>query len=92
MNPSRGEEIAASVGAHRDLGPAYDDVVAAGLVERIGAEVNRRVNERISSTRATPGQRPAAIPRPAGQRSICQPFTPVARSPGSRPSWPSAPW
>ena len=24
MNPSRDEEIAASVGAHRDLGPAYD--------------------------------------------------------------------
>jgi hypothetical protein len=34
MNPSRDEEIAASVGAHRDLGPAYDDAVAAGLVER----------------------------------------------------------
>jgi hypothetical protein len=48
MNPDGDEEIAASVGAHRDLGPAYDDAIAAGLVERIGAEVDRRVDERIS--------------------------------------------
>ena len=41
------EEIAASVGAYRDLGTAYDDSIAAGLVERIGAEVDRRVDERI---------------------------------------------
>jgi hypothetical protein len=48
MSQDRDEEIAASVGAHRDLGPAYDDAIAAGLVERIGAEVDRRVDERIS--------------------------------------------
>ena len=36
------------MGAHRDLGGAYDDAIAAGLVERIGAEVDRRVDERIS--------------------------------------------
>lgn len=42
------EEIAASVGAYRDLGAAYDDSIAAGLVERIGAEVDRRVDERVS--------------------------------------------
>jgi hypothetical protein len=45
---ARDDEIAASVGAYRDLGPAYDDAIAAGLVERIGAEVDRRVDERIS--------------------------------------------
>jgi hypothetical protein len=48
MNPGQDEEIAASVGAYRDLGPAYDDAIAAGLIERIGAEVDRRVDERIS--------------------------------------------
>ena len=48
MTPSRDEDIAASLGAHRDLGPAYDDAIAAGLVERIGAEVDHRVDERIS--------------------------------------------
>ena len=48
MNPDKDQEIAASVGAHRDLGSAYDDAIATGLVERIGAEVDRRVDERIS--------------------------------------------
>ena len=58
MNPARDEEIIASVGAHRDLGPAYDDEIAAGLVERIGAEVDRRVDERISQYQR--GGQPAA--------------------------------
>jgi len=58
MNSPRDEEIAASVGAHRDLGTEYDDAIAAGLVERIGAEVDRRVDERISRA-----DLPAARPR-----------------------------
>jgi hypothetical protein len=53
MNAGRDEEIAASVGAHRDLGAAYDDEIAAGLVKRIGAEVDRRVDERISQYQRT---------------------------------------
>ena len=48
LNTGREQEIAASVGAHRDLGGGYDDAIAAGLIERIGAEVDRRVDERIS--------------------------------------------
>ncbi|MGD0699128.1 MAG: hypothetical protein ABSA02_04505 [Trebonia sp.] len=48
LNTGREQEIAASVGAHRDLSGGYDDAIAAGLVERIGAEVDRRVDERIS--------------------------------------------
>jgi len=48
MNSREDGEIAASVGAHRDLGSEYDDAIAAGLVERIGGEVDRRVDERIS--------------------------------------------
>ena len=48
MTSSRDEDIAASLGAHRDLGSGYDDAIAAGLVERIGAEVDRRVDERIA--------------------------------------------
>jgi hypothetical protein len=48
MNTRTAEEIAAAVGAHRDLGPGYDDAVAAGLVERIGAEIDLRVDARMS--------------------------------------------
>ena len=47
LNTGREQEIAASVGAHRDLSDGYDDAIAAGLVERIGAEVDRRVDERV---------------------------------------------
>jgi hypothetical protein len=66
MNPGRDEEIAASVGAHGDLGPGYDDAIAAGLVERIGAEVDRRVDERMSQYQR--GGRPVADSGPAADR------------------------
>jgi hypothetical protein len=71
MNPGMDEEIAASVGAHRDLGPAYDEAVAAGLVERIGAEVDRRVDERISQFQRE--ARPAAFSDPAASQARHRP-------------------
>jgi hypothetical protein len=59
MNHDRDEEIAASVGAHRNLGPGYEDAIATGLVERIGAEIDRRVDERVSQHQRGG---PAAVP------------------------------
>jgi hypothetical protein len=64
-------EIRASVGAHADLGPGYEDAVAAGLVERIGAEIDKRIDARLAQA---PGhQGPAApagaqpgVPAPTG--------------------------
>jgi len=85
MNPSRDEEIAASVGAYRDLGPAYDDAVAAGLVERIGAEVDRRVDERLSQYQGD--ARPAAGSHPAASRPAQHPS---AVHPGGQISWQQA--
>lgn len=41
------EEIRASAGAHRDLGPGYETAIAEGLVERIGDEIDRRVEARL---------------------------------------------
>jgi hypothetical protein len=43
-------EIRASVGAHADLGPGYEDAVAEGLVERIGAEIDKRIEARLAQT------------------------------------------
>ena len=49
-------EIRASVGAHADLGPGYEDAVAEGLVERIGAEIDKRIDARLAQTGVgTPG-------------------------------------
>lgn len=74
LDARRDEEIAASVGAHRDLGGGYDEAIAAGLVERIGAEIDRRVDERVSRYQPAGGEgshetrhRPAV--RPGGQLS-----------------------
>jgi hypothetical protein len=41
------DEVRASTAAHRDLGPGYDAAVAEGLVERIGEEIDRRVDARL---------------------------------------------
>jgi hypothetical protein len=78
-NTGREEEIAASVGAYRDLGGGYDDAVAAGLVERIGAEVDRRVDERISLYQGV-GQAVAdgAGSRDARRRPAAHPGSPVS--------------
>ena len=49
------EEIRASAAAHRDLGPNYDTAVAEGLVERIGEEIDRRIDARLyGQLRETP--------------------------------------
>ena len=41
------DEVRASTAAHRDLGPGYDTAVAEGLVERIGEEIDKRVDARL---------------------------------------------
>jgi hypothetical protein len=56
------DEVAASAAAHRDLGPGYDTAVAEGLVERIGEEIDRRVDARLFGHLQAPG--PAPTPRP----------------------------
>jgi hypothetical protein len=47
VNANERDEITASVAAHSELGPRYDDAVAEGLVERIGEEIDRRIDARL---------------------------------------------
>jgi hypothetical protein len=79
VNTGTEQEIAASVGAYRDLGGGYDDAIAAGLVERIGAEVDRRVDERMSLYQRD-GQSAAgsAGSRDGRRRAAAHPGSPVA--------------
>jgi hypothetical protein len=49
MSSDHEAEIRASVAAHQDLGPGYDDAVAEGLVERIGAEIDKRIEARLAA-------------------------------------------
>lgn len=47
MAADRQAEIAASAAALQDLGPGYDQALAEGLVERIGAEIDQRITAEI---------------------------------------------
>jgi hypothetical protein len=58
------QEITAATAVHRELGPDYQDAVAESLVERIGAEVDRRVDARLAQ-RGVPAPAPAPQPSPA---------------------------
>lgn len=58
MNADERDEITASVAAHAELGSRYDTAVAEGLVERIGEEIDRRVDARLRSL-GQGGQHPA---------------------------------
>ena len=85
------DEIAAAGAAHRELGPGYDDAVAEGLVERIGVEIDRRVDARLAQYGGQPAPHvpPAQHSTPVAQHSA----PPAARSPGgqvspgARPPW-----
>jgi hypothetical protein len=59
------DEVRASAAAHRDLGPGYDTAVAEGLVERIGEEIDRRVDARLfGQLQAPPPTRPRRVREP----------------------------
>ena len=47
MNADERDEITASVAAHAELGSRYDSAVAEGLIERIGEEIDKRVDARL---------------------------------------------
>jgi hypothetical protein len=86
MSSDHEAEIRASVAAHADLGPGYDAAVAEGLVERIGEEIDRRIDARLGREvpghqvpgHQVPGHRgPAApagaqpgVPTPAGAAGV----------------------
>jgi hypothetical protein len=68
------DEVRASAAAHRDLGPGYDTAVAEGLVERIGEEIDRRVDARLfGQLQAPPPSRPRRAPVP-GRVGVAQVF------------------
>jgi len=48
-------DIAAAAAAHQELGRDYDAAVAEGLIERIGAEIDSRVDARVGAISHRPG-------------------------------------
>src|SRR5215813_9465346 len=83
-------EIRASVGAHADLGPGYEDAVAEGLVERIGAEIDKRIEARLAQTGAAGAAGPAGYPgAQGGYQGYLGPVLPPGYQLGPPPVRPS---
>jgi hypothetical protein len=49
MDQATRTDIAAAAAAHRELGSAYDDAVAESLIDRIGAEIDKRVEAKLGA-------------------------------------------
>jgi hypothetical protein len=96
MGSDHEAEIRASVGAHDDLGSGYDDAVAEGLVERIGAEIDKRIEAQLRRYGAPygpyfappgpppPGAQGAAVPGAVGAAGVSA----VPGVPGAPPGYP----
>ena len=93
MSSDHEAEIRASVAAHADLGPGYDDAVAEGLVERIGAEIDKRIDVRLghqSPGNQVPGnQGPAGYQPYQGYQGYLGPMLPPGYQLGPPPVRPS---
>ena len=63
------ENITAAAAVHHELGRDYEDAVAEGLVERIGDEIDKRVDARLGQRGDPPAQRSAAGPLSPASRS-----------------------
>jgi hypothetical protein len=79
------DEITAAAAAHRELGPQYDEAMAESLIDRIGEEIDRRVDARVGQ-----GQPPASArrefhrpARPSEPRSPEVPAAPARMSAAS---------
>jgi len=70
------EDIAAAAAAHQELGRDYDGAVAEGLIERIGEEIDKRVDARLGHRSDRPVQRDRHAYHDGGQLS-----------PAARPAW-----
>jgi hypothetical protein len=85
MSSDHEAEIRASVAAHQDLGPRYDDAVAEGLVERIGTEIDKRIDARLGSQ--VPGDYQGR-PAPGGYQGYLGPVLPPGYQVGPPPARP----
>jgi hypothetical protein len=83
VNSDAREEIAASVAAHAELGPRYEAAVAEGLIERIGEEIDKRVDARLrgSGHPVPPPVAPAPMPHPSVPQAAGGPVPPQLPSP-----------
>ena len=66
------DEIRVAAETHRELGPEYRDAVIDSFLERVGQEIDSRVDARLAAA-----QKSATQPRPQ-QRNLALPITSIA--------------
>jgi hypothetical protein len=68
-------ELEATLAARRELGPAHDDELIAGFLDRIGKEIDRRIDQRVAAQ--APRKRAPSPLQPA-TLAICIPIIAIA--------------
>jgi hypothetical protein len=71
------DDISAAAAAHHELGRDYDGAVAEGLIERIGDEIDKRVDARLGQRDDRHPRRDRRAQRDRGDQL----------SPAPRPAW-----
>jgi len=69
------DELKAVVEARKELGPAHDDHLIAGFLEKIDKEIDRRVDERV---RQLAPRKPRASALHPGTLGVCIPIIAIA--------------
>jgi len=75
VEPVARHELEATIAARQELGPAHDDQLIAGFLDRIEKEIDRRVDDRIASR--APKKR-GASPLHPGTIGVCIPIVAIA--------------
>jgi hypothetical protein len=73
--PTFEQELAATLAARKELGPAHDKELIAGFLDRIERELDAHIDERIAA-RTPPKRRPSVVH--PGNLALCIPIIAVA--------------
>ena len=79
-SPLSAGELRAAAETHKELGPEYQDAVLESFVERVGREIDARVDARLAQAAVRPVAPQPAPPPPARQPKQ---YSPLAMALGS---------
>ncbi len=74
------DDITAAAAVHQELGREYDGAVAEGLIERIGDEIDKRIDARLGGPGFAPAPGPVARLTPPASGQLV---------PAGRSGWPA---
>jgi hypothetical protein len=79
------EEIRAAAEIHRELGPEYQDAVVESFVERVGREIDARVESRLAAAQqaAQPARQQKTLALPITSIALGIPLSVIALGLGS---------